>query len=54
MPWIECNDPRINLTMTNIGGVRREATSPEDILPHPYRLNAADALIASSEIASYS
>jgi predicted DNA-binding protein len=44
MPWIELNDSRITLTMTRAGGLNREVTLPERIQPHPYRLNAADAL----------
>ncbi len=43
MPWIELNDGRITLTMTRAGGMNREATLPEHIQVHPYRLNAADA-----------
>jgi hypothetical protein len=45
MPWVEVNGTRINLTMTRIGGMNREATKLEHIAPHPYRLGAADALI---------
>jgi hypothetical protein len=48
MPWIERNDSRINLTMTRAGGMNSEATIPEHITPHPYRLRAADALISAS------
>jgi hypothetical protein len=44
MPWIELNDGRIALTMTRAGGISWEATLPEHIQAHPYRLNAADAL----------
>lgn len=48
MPWLERNDARINLTMTRAGGMNREAAQPANITPHPYRLGAADALIAAS------
>ena len=52
MPWIERDDTRISLTMTRAGGLNWEATLPEDITPHPYRLNAADALnLASAKAA---
>ena len=44
MPWIEVNDHRVYLTMTRAGGLNWEATLPEHIQAHPYRLNAADAL----------
>lgn len=52
MPWIERIDTRINLTMTRAGGLNWEATLPEHITPHPYRLNAADALNLASTKAS--
>jgi hypothetical protein len=48
MPWLEQTDSRINLTVTRAGGLDSEATAPDDIAPHPYRLNAADALISAS------
>jgi hypothetical protein len=48
MPWIELNDQRIFLTMTRAGGLNWEATLPEHIQAHPYRLNAADALTCAS------
>jgi hypothetical protein len=54
MPWIERNDSRINLTMTRAGGMNSEATIPEHITPHPYRLRAADALISASSKAKQS
>ncbi len=44
MPWLEVVAGRICLTMTRVGGLRREATDPADTLPHPYRLSSADAL----------
>jgi hypothetical protein len=46
MPWIELNDSRITLTMTRAGGMNWEATLPEHIQAHPYRLNAAMRLIS--------
>jgi len=42
MPWIQMNDGKVSLTMTRVGGLDREATEPEDITPHFYRLEAAD------------
>jgi hypothetical protein len=51
MPWLEITGNRICLTMTRVGGLNKEATSPESIVPHPYRLASADALNASSEFA---
>lgn len=44
MPWIEVSDHCVYLTMTRAGGLNWEATLPEHIQAHPYRLNAADAL----------
>ena len=44
MPWLERVADRISLTMTRVGGLSREATVPEDIVAHPYRLSSADAL----------
>jgi hypothetical protein len=54
MPWLEANGKRINLTMTRVGGMSREATLPAHIAPHPYRLRAADALILASSKAAQS
>jgi hypothetical protein len=54
MPWLERNGSRINLTMTRAGGMDSEATIPEHIAPHPYRLRAADALISASNKAAQS
>jgi hypothetical protein len=49
MPWLEyVSRGRISLTSTRVGGLGKEATKPSDINPHPYRLNAADALIKAS------
>ena len=49
MPWLETTGDRISLTMTRVGGLSREATSPANIAPHPYRLSSADALIVAAE-----
>jgi len=54
MPWLELNDSRMNLTMTRVGGMRTEVTVPEQIVPHPYRVQAADALLAASDNAANS
>ncbi len=48
MPWLEITSGRISLTMTRVGGLDREVTSPTQITPHPYRLASADALNAAS------
>jgi len=48
MPWLECINSRIQLTMTRSGGLNREATQPIHIATHSYRLGAADALISAS------
>lgn len=48
MPWMEQTMGRIALTMTRVGGLPFEATAPEEIAPHPYRLASADALIAAA------
>lgn len=54
MPWIELDEGRIMLTMTRVGGINWEATLPEHIQAHPYRLNAADALNLASMKAAQS
>ena len=48
MPWLEINGDKICMTMTRAGGLNREALKPDNIAPHPYRLNAADAMISAS------
>jgi hypothetical protein len=48
MAWLECNGTRINLTMTRAGGRNSETTLSEQIDPHPYRVQAADALSLAS------
>lgn len=49
MPWLETTGNRISLTMTRVGGLKKEATTPVDIATHPYRLASADALISATE-----
>lgn len=44
MPWLDRSGDRLVLSTTRAGGLPFEATAPADIPPHPYRLNAADAL----------
>lgn len=48
LPWMEKTMGGIALTTTRVGGLPFEATVPEDIAPHPYRLASADALIAAA------
>jgi len=49
IPWLEyVSRGRIALTSTREGGPGNEAAKSSDIIPHPYRLNSADALIAAS------
>lgn len=48
MPWLEVNEGKVCLTMTRAGGLHFEAGKPDDLAPHPYRLRAADAMIAGS------
>ena len=48
MPWLELSAGRISLTTTRVGGLDFEATRPDRITPHPYRLDSADALIAAA------
>jgi len=50
MPWLEMTADRISLTMTRVGGLDWEVTDPADIVPHPYRLNSADAMIMAAEV----
>jgi hypothetical protein len=47
LPWLERTSDGITLTMTRVGGLDRQAVSPDDIRPHAYRLVAADAFIAA-------
>jgi hypothetical protein len=54
MPWLERNNSCVSLTMTRSGGLNFEATMPEHIAAHPYRLNAADALIRAGSKAAQS
>jgi len=48
LPWLEVNGGRLNLTMTRVGGLNYEATTPDDVAPHPYRLASADAFNEAS------
>jgi hypothetical protein len=48
MPWLEMCEERIGLTMTRTGGLNFEAVEAGQINPHPYRLTAADAMIAAA------
>jgi len=47
-PWVELASDHIALTMGRVGGLNREAISPDQIARHPYRLGAADALIRAA------
>ena len=49
MPWLEQSAGRISLTMTRVGGLKKQVTSPTELAPHPYRLSSADAMIFASE-----
>jgi hypothetical protein len=48
MPWLELVAGRISLTTTRVGGLNIEATRPDHIPPHPYRLDSADALMKAA------
>jgi hypothetical protein len=48
MPWLEWVDGKIVMTVARGGGLRSQATEPADIAAHPYRLQAAEALITAS------
>lgn len=48
MPWIESGSAGLALTATRTGGLGFAVESPDDIAPHPYRLAAADALVAAA------
>lgn len=43
MPWLEMVNGKIGVSLTEVGGLRREVSRPQEIVPHPYRLAAADA-----------
>lgn len=49
MPWLEMKGDKITLTITRVGGVPFEATVADDIVAHPYRLGAADAMLKASQ-----
>ncbi|MCG3178255.1 MAG: hypothetical protein BIFFINMI_00581 [Phycisphaerae bacterium] len=51
MPWVESRDGEIRLTTTRAGGLNYEADSPDNIVPHPYRLDSADALLRAGRLA---
>lgn len=53
MPWIHRLDGRIELTLTRAGGRDFEVQAPEDILPHFYRFQAADAFLRASHHYDY-
>lgn len=48
MPWVQNLNGYISLTLTRVGGLTGEATKPDQIEPHPYRLNAADHWISAA------
>lgn len=48
MPWIERHNGRLALTMTPSTMRKGEPSDPEDIIPHFYRLDAADWLLWSA------
>lgn len=48
MPWLEVTAGRISLTMTRVGGLNREVIEPSHLVPHPYRLASAGALVRAS------
>lgn len=50
MPWLELTAGRISLTMTRVGGLKKQVTLPAEIAPHPYRLYSADAMISAAEV----
>lgn len=49
-PWIEKQAEGLSMTMRDVGLIDNPE-SPDQIIPHPYRLASADALIASSSSA---
>ncbi|MHB8993696.1 MAG: hypothetical protein ACYC63_00430 [Armatimonadota bacterium] len=42
LPWLQFLDGQLSLTVGRVGGLAGEATSPDRIAAHPYRLQAAD------------
>jgi hypothetical protein len=49
MPWVQWQDGSLTLTMTRVATSYTKITKPEEILPHPYRLAAADAWIRAAD-----
>jgi hypothetical protein len=51
-PWLELDTKgHFMRAPTRVGGLSTEATVPEQIAPHPYRLAAVDSLIAAAKAA---
>lgn len=48
MPWIQIKDGLLYLTLTRVGGLRKEAKTPAHITPHFYRMAAADKWIVAA------
>ena len=49
-PWIEKQGQGLSMTMRDVGLIDNPK-SPDQVIPHPYRLTSADALIASANSA---
>ena len=47
-PWLERGPTRFTLSLTRAGGAGRELEDADDVGSHPYRLYAADALVAAA------
>ncbi len=44
LPWVRRHDGGVSLTLANAGGFDHEPKEVTQVAPHPYRLQAADAL----------
>ncbi|MCX5743174.1 MAG: hypothetical protein NT062_11840 [Proteobacteria bacterium] len=51
LPWLERGTEGLCLTMTRVGGAAGEITSPDEVRPHAYRFDAADAMLAAGGVA---
>jgi hypothetical protein len=48
MPWVQWQKGSLVLTMARASDTTRDIQEPEEIMPHPYRLYAADAWIEAA------
>ena len=50
LPWIEPTEGGLSLTISNVGGLDRPITAPEEVAAHQYRTYAADQLNRAAHV----